>query len=296
MKLSIRFSFTVLMPLALAACGTGINDARVAKPTGDAFNKALYEGYLARAEHEFGYSHYQSSDAFAERAQMAAAGKAVVPFMPNDDAYPSGRVPDSDLDAMLSGRQALLSVFEAGARSKAAKDAATAQVNYDCWIEEQSYRGNFFEDDQPEHAAECRDNFEAALARAQAAVKPAPEPVAAPLSPVPQVPTSYLVFFDWDSAGLTEQARQVVREAAANFGKSNFDRIQVVGHADTSGPANYNSNLSRERAVNVTETLVLQGTRDQSIEFIWKGETEPLVVTGDGIREPQNRRAEIIFQ
>ena len=295
MKTNLKFTIATLLPLALTACGSEIFDARNAQPTGDAFTQALYEGYLARAEHEFGYGHYQSSDAFSEKAQLAASGQTVEPFAPNDDAYPSGRVPDSELTAMTTGRAALIDALAGGARTRATADAATAQVNYDCWVEEQSYIGDVFEASQPDHAAECRDNFEAALARVQEALRPPPPPAPAP-APVVQVPTSYLVFFDWDDATLTDQARQVVREAAANFARTDSRRIQVIGHADTSGPTAYNSNLSRERAVNVTETLVLQGIGDQQIEFIWKGETEPLVATGDGIREPQNRRAEIVFQ
>jgi len=87
-----------------------------------------------------------------------------------------------------------------------------------------------------------------------------------------------------------------VREAASNFANSDFARLQVVGHADTSGPAAYNSNLSRERALRVIEELVLRGVGEPRIDMLWKGESEPLVATGDGIREPQNRRAEIVFK
>lgn len=188
-----------------------------------------------------------------------------------------------------------MEVLAATARTKAPQDAADAQVNFDCWVEEQSYINNFFEDDQPDHANACRDAFETALARAQAAVKPAPVPEPEP-EPVVAVPANYLVFFDWDSSALTPEARQILREAAANFAKGEFKGIQVVGHADTSGPAAYNTTLSRARAVSVTEALVQQGMREQDIDILWKGETEPLVSTGDGIREPQNRRAEIVFK
>lgn len=294
MKYNKKFAIAAVLPLALAACGGEIERSRGVQPTGSAFDTALFQGYMSRAEHENGYGHYQSSDAFAVKARLAASGQAVEPFTPNDDAYPSGLVPESDLGAMRSGRQALVEVLAATARTKAPHDAANAQVNFDCWVEEQSYVNNFFEDNQPDHAQACRDAFDGALARAQAAVKPAPALAPEP-EPVIAVPTNYLVFFDWDSADLTEQARQIVKEAAANYENDEFEGIQVVGHADTSGPAAYNTILSRERALNVIETLVLQGIQEQDIEILWKGETEPLVSTGDGVREPQNRRTEIIF-
>jgi outer membrane protein OmpA-like peptidoglycan-associated protein len=297
MKYNKKFAIAVVLPLALAACGGEIERSRSLQPTGSAFDTALFQGYMSRAEHENGYGHYQSSDAFAVKARLAASGQSVEPFTPNDDAYPSGLVPEGDLFAMRSGRQALVEVLAATARTKAPQDAADAQVNFDCWVEEQSYINNFFEDNQPDHAQACRVAFEGALARAQAAVKPVPAPAPEPEpEPVVAIPSNYLVFFDWDSADLTEQARQIVTEAAANYEKDEFEGIQVVGHADTSGPAAYNTVLSRERALNVIETLVLQGIQEQDIEILWKGETEPLVSTGDGVREPQNRRAEIVFK
>jgi outer membrane protein OmpA-like peptidoglycan-associated protein len=198
---------------------------------------------------------------------------------------------------MISGRQALVIVLAASARTKAPQDAGDAQVNFDCWVEEQSYLNNFFEDDQPDHARACRDAFEAALARAQAAVKPAPAPAPKPApAPVVEVSTNYLVFFDWDRSNLTVDALQIVREAAANFGKGEFTVIQVIGHADTSGPATYNMDLSRRRGGSVAEALIRQGVPKQDVAISGKGQTQPLVPTGGGVREPQNRRAEIVFK
>jgi outer membrane protein OmpA-like peptidoglycan-associated protein len=190
-----------------------------------------------------------------------------------------------------------MDVLAATARTKAPQDAADAQVNFDCWVEEQSYLSNFFEDDQPDHAKACRDAFEAALARAQLAVKPAPAPKPKPApQPVVEVPADYLVFFNWDRDVVTPEARKILQEAAANFGKRDFSAIQVIGHADTSGPADYNLGLSQRRAARAAAVLVLQGVPEGKIDISWKGQTQPLVPTGDGVREPQNRRAEIVFQ
>lgn len=297
MRINIGFAIAAVILFALAACGGEIERSRSVQPTGSAFDTALYHGYMGRAEHEFGYGHYQSSDAFAVKARLAASGEPVQPFTPNDDAYPPGLVPQSDLGAMISGRQALVIVLAASARTKAPQDAGDAQVNFDCWVEEQSYLSNFFEDDQPDHAKACRDAFEAALARAQVAVKPAPAPAPEPApAPVVEVSTNYLVFFDWDRSNLTVDALRIVQEAVANFGKGEFSVIQVIGHADTSGPVTYNMDLSRRRAGSVAEALIRQGVPKQDIGISWKGETQPLVPTGGGVREPQNRRAEIVFR
>jgi OmpA-OmpF porin, OOP family len=122
---------------------------------------------------------------------------------------------------------------------------------------------------------------------------PAPVPAAVPASPVSR---SYLVFFDWDKAVLTDRARQIVSEAAANSTKVQYTRIEVNGYTDTSGTAKYNQGLSVRRAQSVAAELVKDGVPKDAISIQGFGETHLLVPTGPGVREPQNRRVEIIIR
>jgi outer membrane protein OmpA-like peptidoglycan-associated protein len=73
-------------------------------------------------------------------------------------------------------------------------------------------------------------------------------------------------------------------------------RIEVAGHADRSGSPQYNMGLSRRRADNVAAELVRQGISRNEIAVTAFGETRPLVPTADGVREPQNRRVEIVLR
>ena len=139
----------------------------------------------------------------------------------------------------------------------------------------------------------------------KAAPKEEPKPVAQPIpSPPPAAPTpaaraaprNYLVFFDWDKADLTPEALKTIATAAEDAKKGNVSRIRATGHADRSGPEAYNMRLSMRRATAVKGELVRQGVAEKDIAVIAKGETEPLVPTPDGVREPQNRRVEIVFQ
>jgi outer membrane protein OmpA-like peptidoglycan-associated protein/outer membrane protein W len=126
-----------------------------------------------------------------------------------------------------------------------------------------------------------------------AVVTPPPRPVTPP--PVVQTPVrrEFIVYFDWDRSDLTAEAQSVVTQAA-NYAKSGRPtRILIVGHADTSGSAAYNVGLSNRRSRTVADALVGQGVNGGVISLDGKGETMPARATGDGVREPLNRRATI---
>jgi len=118
-------------------------------------------------------------------------------------------------------------------------------------------------------------------------------PVAAP---APAAARTYLVFFDWDKATLTDRARQIIREAAQNSARVQYTRIEVNGYTDTSGTARYNQALSIRRAENVAAELVRDGVPRDVVSIHGFGETHLLVPTGPGVREPQNRRVEIVLR
>jgi outer membrane protein OmpA-like peptidoglycan-associated protein len=130
----------------------------------------------------------------------------------------------------------------------------------------------------------------------------APAPVAAAAAPAPapapaaSVARTYLVFFDWDRADLTARAREIIREAATNAQRARVTRIEVAGHADRSGDAAYNQRLSQRRAEAVAAELVRDGVARNAITVQAFGESRPLVPTADNVREPQNRRVEIVLR
>lgn len=128
------------------------------------------------------------------------------------------------------------------------------------------------------------------------AAPPPPPPVAVTPPPVREAARTYLVFFDWDRADLTARARQVIAEAAQATTRVQVTRIQVNGYTDTSGTPRYNQGLSVRRAQNVANELVRDGVPRSAISIQGFGETHLLVPTADGVREPQNRRVEIILQ
>jgi len=119
-----------------------------------------------------------------------------------------------------------------------------------------------------------------------------------PPPPPPQqvAPPSFMVFFDWDRSNLSQQALATIKQAADAFKAKGNARITATGHTDTSGPEAYNMALSLRRANAVKDALVREGVPAQAISVIGRGEQGLLVQTGDGVREPQNRRVEIVIQ
>jgi outer membrane protein OmpA-like peptidoglycan-associated protein len=122
---------------------------------------------------------------------------------------------------------------------------------------------------------------------------------AAPVAPAAAAPAparTFLVFFDWNRADLTARARQIIAEAAQARTRQAVTRIEVTGHTDTSGSAQYNQGLSVRRANTVAAELVRLGVPRNEITTRGVGESQLLVPTPDNTREPQNRRVEIVLR
>jgi outer membrane protein OmpA-like peptidoglycan-associated protein len=120
-------------------------------------------------------------------------------------------------------------------------------------------------------------------------------PVVTPAA-APEPARTYLVFFDWDRDNLTDRARQIIADAAAASRRVGTTRIEVAGHADRTGTAQYNQRLSERRANNVAAELVRLGVPRNEITTVGFGFDRPLVPTAAGVREPQNRRVEIVLR
>jgi len=125
--------------------------------------------------------------------------------------------------------------------------------------------------------------------------EPAPYTPPPVVAPAPAVPRSYLVFFDFNKSDLTAQAKGIVDQAAANAGPAKVTRLTVTGHTDTVGSDAYNMRLSRRRAESVAAQLEKDGIASSEIEIVAKGKRDLLVPTADGVREPQNRRVQIVY-
>ena len=124
----------------------------------------------------------------------------------------------------------------------------------------------------------------------------APPPAPPPPPPQTVAPPSFMVFFDWDRANLSAQALTTIKQAAGAYKQKGNARITATGHTDTSGTEAYNMALSLRRANAVKDALVREGVPATAIAVVGRGEQGLLVQTGPNVREPQNRRVEIVIQ
>jgi outer membrane protein OmpA-like peptidoglycan-associated protein len=103
----------------------------------------------------------------------------------------------------------------------------------------------------------------------------------------------FVVYFAFDKDILTADAQKVVQQAADYARTGRPTKVEVVGYTDTAGSAQYNLLLSERRAKAVAKALTVAGVPTSVLQVGWKGENDLAVRTGDGVKQPLNRRATI---
>ena len=122
---------------------------------------------------------------------------------------------------------------------------------------------------------------------------PPPAPIAMP-APPPAAPKVFIVFFDWDKDTITPEGQAIIAQAADAYRAGAPVQIQVTGYTDRSGSPGYNQRLSERRANNVARALAALGVPKSQMLVSGRGENDNRVPTAPGVREPQNRRVEIV--
>lgn len=139
--------------------------------------------------------------------------------------------------------------------------------------------------------------------RWQFAAPPPPPPPPAPPPPPPPPPpvveacptAQFVVYFEFNKSNLTPEANAVLDRAVADAAKCNYKTVNVSGNTDTSGSAAYNEGLSASRAQIVADGLTARGVSASLISQEALGESKPAVATQDGVKEPLNRRTEVVI-
>ncbi|WP_120495974.1 OmpA family protein [Kiloniella sp. EL199] len=262
--------------VTLSACADRYQMASDAEPTGSSFTRELYKGYVGLSGDEKSEKDWTDSNLFADKALASADGKVVAP-----EEVANWDLGAEFVDDLSAAHDRLSAALANGAADIAPTSAASAQVMFDCWIQEQE------ENIQPDHIAACRDGFLAAMAKVDAAMAPKPKaPAPAPAA----APAPYAIYFDFDSDVLTVDAQAEVSVIVAAVKKHSPSKVIVAGHTDTAGSSEYNQNLANRRAAAVVTALESHGVSASIVQSQGVGENAPAVDTGDGISEYRNRR------
>ncbi|MDF1790286.1 MAG: OmpA family protein [Thalassobaculaceae bacterium] len=299
MRKTVKYAVPIALAtlMAVGAAGANANDGvlfpnvhamRMAHPAGGSFNQELVKEYkeIALFEADEMYDWFDAEN-HATKGVMAASGKTPLPYNPEN----WGIEDQAKMAELKEARTDLVSTLDAGGRDVAPSEAAIAQAKYDCWVEQQE------EGHQPTHIAACRDSYYAAIANLKAAMEPkvATTDVTQTFAEVARE----VVYFDFDKDGITPDAQTKIDAFVAEMKKLDDITLFITGHTDKSGSNAYNKDLSARRAANVRAELERQGmtTGDiDDLEIKAEGEEKPAVNTADGVREPLNRRVEIIAQ
>jgi OOP family OmpA-OmpF porin len=237
-------------------------------PTGSEFNRALFGEYLTLSRSEYNQGDYIDSDAYAVRARTAGQGGLVQPEDVSARKLPADKAPE-----ITAYRGRLVAALGAGARERAPRDAAQAQANFDCWMEQQE------ENRQPKDIETCRSGFMAALAKIEVPIAQAQ-------------PESFTVYFDFNNAGLNAKAQGEVQRIVARARAMNAKKVAVEGFTDRSGSPAYNLRLSQKREAAVHDAIHTAGI-NVPITGEAYGETRLAKQTADGVREADNRRVTV---
>jgi outer membrane protein OmpA-like peptidoglycan-associated protein len=96
-----------------------------------------------------------------------------------------------------------------------------------------------------------------------------------------------------NTAVITESQKQSLKDLAFQMKGNKFLSIQLTGHTDNIGSAEYNLVLSRKRAALVKEYLMSQGVSSDRIRIDYKGIANPIESNSTTEGRSKNRRVDI---
>jgi outer membrane protein OmpA-like peptidoglycan-associated protein len=112
-------------------------------------------------------------------------------------------------------------------------------------------------------------------------------------------PETFVVYFDFASAKLSEASRPLLIDAVAAIKRALAEtsgaHVKIVGYADSVGSIFGAMHVSLRRAEAVRRELLSGGIAAGDIAVEGRGKREPEVQTGDQVRNPRNRRVRIII-
>jgi peptidoglycan-associated lipoprotein len=102
------------------------------------------------------------------------------------------------------------------------------------------------------------------------------------------------IYFDFDSANLSESARSTLTKNNAALIKGSTAKIRIEGNCDESGSAEYNLALGERRAKSAQQYLIALGVKPDRLSITSFGKEKPAVKGSDEATSAKNRRDEFV--
>ena len=273
-----------------------LSDAKAVTSVGNAFQTGLDKGYLTEATYELNYDmRLTIADLFIAKAKMAAKGQDPAPDDPRNPNYaPLIRADQAPLLQTANAR--LVRALADNGGQRAPGPAAETQVAYDCWLQHEVWGGHLggYNTDRIDG---CKARFDAGIAAFETALRPvaaaAPAPAPTPKAEV-AMPGPWVVLFDWDRFNVRKDQEIFINQVLDAARQLKPSVITLAGHTDTTGTADYNTQLSENRAKAVAQALKDVGVTSV-VTTSWVGEDDLAVQTGQNVREEKNRRTVVVF-
>lgn len=103
------------------------------------------------------------------------------------------------------------------------------------------------------------------------------------------------ILFATDSSTVSGGLRSDLYTVAQSLQNYPNSTVQVIGHTDNTGSAEYNQSLSERRAAAVTQVLADGGVPYARIRSFGRGEDQPVASNLSEAGKAQNRRVEIVI-
>jgi outer membrane protein OmpA-like peptidoglycan-associated protein len=106
------------------------------------------------------------------------------------------------------------------------------------------------------------------------------------------------VYFDWNSSALSDDSKAALERLAVTLAWKGPDlaHLLLTSHTDTSGSPAANRAIAMKRAEAVRRVLTSYHVPEHLIAVQTVGDHQPRVATARNVREPRNRRVELLIQ
>lgn len=109
-------------------------------------------------------------------------------------------------------------------------------------------------------------------------------------------PERFRLYFQEGSTNLTPDSERAFAAVFDDVKRRPDYQVEVIGHTDRVGDADFNLALSHKRAEVIRARLIERGIAANSVSSTGRGEGDLLVATPDRVAEGRNRRVEIFVR